>query len=377
MKTTCLVVIIVLMVLVPGVSALAQLREFNIKEAPAPPGIPVFIDYPDYAAVYIFSSLNNLSISSNLGLIADKSAPNEGKYLVIVRLDRQILTIKAPGFKEGKIRIPPMKQRDRQFYSVEELITEGTLVINSIPPGAEILLNGTQYGFTPYQGKLLEGDYELILKKEMHHDKIEQIKVVPDTTMSYTYRLKPRFGKLSLESNPPGVEIFLDGNLMGKTPLVMEKVPSGSHEVFARLEFYEDVNKTYIIEDDKTISDNLIMPKTQAALNLEKRRLWTRFRKATTYAAVTSGAGSLVLKYLADTKFQQYNNATSTAEATDLRKQVENFDLYTKISLVSCSAFAGWTLFNHWMVIRTPVPVGSVSLSLQPAPNGLSLNLNF
>lgn len=354
-----------------------QLKEFDIKEVAAPAGIPVFIDYPDYAAVYVFSSLGNLSISSNLGLIADKSTPREGKYLVIVRLDRQILTVKAPGFKEGKIRLPKLAQRDRKFYQVEELITEGTLVISSIPDGAEVLLNGTQYGFTPYEGLLLEGDYELVLKKDMYHDKVEQIKVEPDTTMSYTFRLKPRFGKLSLTSEPPGAEIFLDDNLVGKTPVSIDKVPSGEHDVFARLEFYEDVVKTYTVEDDKTTSDNIIMPKTRDALNLEKRIRWKKYRTYTMFGSGTAGVAGLALKFLSDSKYENYNNATSTADATDLRKQVENFDLYTKIAFIGCGAFAGWTLFNHWVVIKTPEPVGSVELSLAPVRNGLSLNLRF
>ncbi len=357
--------------------AFGQLKEFDIKEVAAPAGIPVFIDFPDYAAVYIFSSLSNLSISSNLGLIADKSTAKEGKYLVIVRLDKQILTVKTPGFKEGKIRLPQLAQRDRKFYQVEELITEGTLVIKSIPDGAEVLLNGTQYGFTPYEGLLLQGDYELVLKKDMYHDKVEQIKVEPDTTMSYTFRLKPKFGKLSLTSEPPGAEIFLDDNLVGETPLNVDKVPSGEHDVFARLEFYEDVVKTYTVEDDKTTSDNIIMPKTQDALNLEKRIRWKKYRTYTMYGSGAAGVAGLALKFLSDSKFEDYNNAISTADATDLRKQVENFDLYTKIAFIGCGAFAGWTLFNHWVVIKTPEPVSSVELSLAPVRNGLSFNIWF
>jgi hypothetical protein len=360
-----------------GANAFGQLKEFEIKEVKAPAGIPVFIDYPDYAAVYIFSSLGNLSISSNLGLIADKSTPKEGKYLLIVRLDRQILTVKAPGFKEGKISLPKMAQRDRKFYQVEELITEGTLVINSIPDGAEVLLNGTQYGYTPYTGILTRGDYEMVLKKDMYHDKIEQIIVEPDTTMSYTFRLKPHFGRLSLTSDPPGAEIFLDDNLLGKTPLNVDKIPSGSHELLARLEFYENVVKTYTIEDDQTSSDNVIMPKTKDALNLEKRIRWKKYRTCTICGTGAAGIAGLALKFLADSKFEDYNNAASTATATDLRKQVENFDLYTKIAFIGCGAFTGWTLFNHWVVIKTPEPVRSVNLSVIPTTNGVSLSVNF
>lgn len=374
---TCRLLLLCAVMLWVSAAVFGQLKEFEIKEVEAPPGIPVFIDYPENAAVYIFSSMDNLSISSNLGLIADKSKPQEGKYLVIVRLYKQILTVKAPGFKEGKINLPKLAQRERKFYSVEELITEGTLAINSIPEGAEILLNGTQYGFTPYEGQLLEGDYEMVLKQDMYHDKIEQIKVVADTTMEYTFRLKPQFGKLSLTSDPPGAEIFLDDNLVGKTPIVVEKVPSGEHEVFARLEFYEDVLKTYTVADDQTTSDNIIMPKTRDALNLEKRARWKKFRKYTMYGSIGAGVSGLALKFLADTKYEDYNNATSTKTATDLRKQVENFDLYTRLAFVGCGTFAAWTVFNHFVVIRTPEPVSSVELSLVPIRNGLSANISF
>lgn len=368
--------LIMLLILITNL-AFAQLKEFDVKEVDAPAGIPVFIDYPDYAAVYIFSSLPNLSISSNLGLIADKSTPNEGKYLVIIRLDRQILTVKSPGFKEGKIRLPKMAQRDRKFYQVEELITEGSVVINTIPDGAEVLLNGTQYGFTPFEGLLMEGDYELVLNKDMYHQKIEQIKVEPDTSLQYTFRLRPKFGKLELTSEPMGAEVFLDDNLVGKTPLKIDKVPSGEHEIFIRMEFYEDVFKTYTIADGQTTSDNIIMPKTQDALNLEKRIRWKKFRKYTIYGTGAAGATGLALKFLADSKFEDYNNATSTAEATDLRKQVDNFDLYTQIAFVGCGVFAAWTGFNHWVITKTPEPIGSIELSVMPVRNGLSLSMRF
>gem|GEM_PF-1676428 len=347
----------------------AQLKEFKLEELPKPSGIDVYADYADYAAVFIYSSRSDLTISGNLGIVADRSTPAEGKYRVFVLTGmRQILSVNAPGFKELKIPLPLMSVQETKYYQIEELITDGTLSINSLPEGAELLVNGTQYGFTPWEGPFPEGDYEIVLRKDLYHEKIEQVKVVADTTMSYTFRLRPAFGTLSLNSQPAGVEIFLDDNLVGTTPLTIEKVPSGEHEVFARKNFYEDVFKVYVIEDGQTLTDNLIMPKTEAALNLERRQRWKSFRKITLYSSAATGSAALALKFLADSKFEAYSNASTTAEATDLRKQTENFDLYTQISAVSCGLFLAWTGLNHFQLSRIPEPESPSQLSSSSTP---------
>ncbi len=375
------IILILLTTLILTGMSLAQLREFKIEPAPKPEDIPLFRNETDNAVVYIYSSLDNLAITSNFGIKDDRSRPKEGIYKFSIIAAKQFLTVKAPGFKEGKIEIPKsVKAKDRLFFMVEELILDGVLIVNSIPGNAEVWINGQPFGSgrTPVSDTLKAGDYELVLKKTPFEDIIKEITVEAEKETQYA--LKFKFGSLSLESTPPGAEVFLDGNKIGETgslPLEVNHIPTGVHSVYVRKEFYRDVTKNFTVVDGQVTSDNIILPKTQAALNLEKRLRWKKFRTATIGAATVSGLSGLGLKFLSDSKYEEYNNATSTADATDLRKQVENYDLYTTIAYTGCAVFAGWSLFNHLIVVKTPVPEKLLKVSINPTPTGVVASINF
>jgi hypothetical protein len=45
-------------------------------------------------------------------------------------------------------------------------------------------------------------------------------------------------GPLAIESRPPGASVFLNGKLIGKTPLMLSDVTAGSHAIRLELEGY-------------------------------------------------------------------------------------------------------------------------------------------
>ncbi len=128
-------------------TSLGQLRELEVTPEDPPETIPVFRNHPDEAAVIIFSSLTDLQIESNMGIVEDLSRPADGRYVLMVGPFRQILTVRAPGFQETRVNVPNMNAREVSYFSIEPkerdpVTGRGTLVLRSIPEGAQISVDG-------------------------------------------------------------------------------------------------------------------------------------------------------------------------------------------------------------------------------------------
>ncbi|RJP76828.1 MAG: PEGA domain-containing protein [Desulfobacteraceae bacterium] len=108
----------------------------------------------------------------------------------------------------------------------------GKASIASVPGGAEVYLNGLQKGLTPVViHDLAEGEYEVILKKEGFDLHTEKIMASSSGTAEVTAMLKPAYGALQIQSDPPGAEVFVDSIKSGVTPINLTQVKKGDHTV--------------------------------------------------------------------------------------------------------------------------------------------------
>lgn len=81
--------------------------------------IPVFVDFPDDAAIIITSSLTNLRFDSNVEIIADRSEPASGEYRLIIPPFRQTIAVYADNYKQLRFTVPVSEARQVLFYSIE------------------------------------------------------------------------------------------------------------------------------------------------------------------------------------------------------------------------------------------------------------------
>jgi hypothetical protein len=137
--------LVVILILLSAGTANAQLREFEITPVQNN-RIPVFRDQPDMAAVIVNSSLTNLRLESNLEIVAILGNPNQGEYILIVRPVRQIITVNAPGFQQGRVTIAATEPRQVLYYRVEPKPEVATNVIPTIvqitPTDAKVTIDG-------------------------------------------------------------------------------------------------------------------------------------------------------------------------------------------------------------------------------------------
>jgi len=116
----------------------------------------------------------------------------------------------------------------------------GSLRIESDPPGAQVLLNGTARGTTPLALSIPAGNYTLTLqhgagKKEMPVSVSDGTATVYHVALADTARAAVvETGHLSIATDPPGSEVLIDGEARGLSPVTLRDLTIGQHRVVVR-----------------------------------------------------------------------------------------------------------------------------------------------
>lgn len=139
------------------------------------------------------------------------------------------LTIAMEGFEEFTVPLRLGAEESRVFNKALEEANRNFL-ITSTPPGAQIFLNGTQYGITPRQFKNFEinRDYLLVLRLGGYRDYLHRIRLNSGSTRQMAVRLEPadrRIGSLYLDTEPQGAAITMNGKRLSQnTPALFERL---------------------------------------------------------------------------------------------------------------------------------------------------------
>jgi hypothetical protein len=193
-------------------TAVGQLREFDITPVQSN-RIPVFRDHPDMAAVIIQSSMTNLQFDSNLGIVAILGNAPQGEYILIVRPVRQIMTVRASGFQQGRITVAPNAPRQVLYYSVEpkdRVITDrGNLIVRTEPSGALVSIDGIPGEYTtPYMFEnLIAVTHSLRIRLDGYRTEERLVRTENGRTVVEELRMVPTVGFVTLKV--PLAELFV------------------------------------------------------------------------------------------------------------------------------------------------------------------------
>ena len=144
--------------------------------------------------------------------------------------------------------------------STTKLKMPGIITINSDPIEAEIFLNDQKFSATPFQDQLIAGNYNLSIRKNLYYTHNTSFTIEEGETKELpTIKLMPKFGYYSITTTPNKAKVFLDGILLGTSPLERTKIESGDHIFKAEYDLYhvEEKEMTFIDGDDKDISFDL------------------------------------------------------------------------------------------------------------------------
>jgi formylglycine-generating enzyme required for sulfatase activity len=132
----------------------------------------------------------------------------------------------------------------------------GTLVIQSDPPDAEIIFDGTPKGKTPLTlERVISSNYTLELRKELYLDwtGTVQIKDGQTTTMP-PIPLTPNFGTLEVNYKPEGATVYLNEKMIGNTPLPPVKLKPDTYSLRVTAgDKYRDVSPPVVLANGQTL----------------------------------------------------------------------------------------------------------------------------
>jgi len=236
----------------------------------------------------------------------------------------------------------------------------GKLFVDSEPQGAFIYLNGKNTGnITPDTIEWLEEkEYLLTLKKRLFKDNSVSIHVAEDSLTSYFlnyYTVYGIYGKMQVDSNPRGVEIFLNGVSTGQyTQTTIENLFPGTYNVKFKHPGYWDDSLSVEVTSGLT---------THTYIALVDTIIWVTFRESNSglpgnyinHIAIEDGGikwiatkGSGLVKY-DDIDWTVYNTSNSPLPTDDIKFIAIGADgvkwLATSAGLIRFDNF-NWTVYD-------------------------------
>ncbi len=135
--------------------------------------------------------------------------------------------------------------------------TPGTLEVSANVRGAQVFLNGrTEPGWTaPHTFPALPpGEYVVTVSKPGYQDWVSRATIGSDQKASLAASLKAPFGYVTIETNPPGVEVMIDDQPRGKSPLRDIQLSVGKHTYSVNWQGWGKMTRTFEVRPDAAVT---------------------------------------------------------------------------------------------------------------------------
>jgi hypothetical protein len=219
---------------------------------------------------YVFTGVVVINSSRPLDVIVKADGEEVGTAPLKFRVRSGTHTIKAykDGFEpwEGIVEV--------SGAAPQTLTVRLRFLLKSEPTGANVMINGKDYGITDTVIDLPSGTYTFEFTKkgykktkfiaEIPHNVSTPLPVAPlvpisssklqeDSTISSDSTTTPSqkgFGSIQITSKPDA-QVFLDGELQGETPITLNKISIGSYVLKLSKEGYRDLRQTVYVQKDE------------------------------------------------------------------------------------------------------------------------------
>jgi len=215
------------------------------------------------AIVLVRTSLIGLGMSASTPVVGNVNW-REGDYWVYLSAGTRMIKFFKKGFEALEYNFPQRIEKGK-FYILEleyrrtnvtaAVNTMGFVVINSKPPGAEVLINGEATGLqTPFQNPYNEGFYRFTLKKPFYDNYSGNFTIVSGKTQHANINLVPDYGSLKVDFTPAtAVSMSIDGNLSQQnSPYFIGKLKPGRHTIILNKATYDDYKQSFTISKGQT-----------------------------------------------------------------------------------------------------------------------------
>lgn len=230
-----------------------------------------------------------------------------------------------------------------RLYRAVRLSMKGGLYITADMVGATVKIDGKAHGNTPLTTRLPVGAHHVEVwspdRKSSHKQKVT-IRV--EGVARIQAWLQRSRGRISVLSRPPGARVFLDGAMIGKTPLLEMPVKTGDHEVRITHGGYKDLVRSVDVtgKDTAKLDVTLVKPAAPAGeASPPRRRLWTWITAGAALATAVAGV-SLGASAMGDMDDYEQLTASDQQQLDELEAAMENKALAANVMYGVAGALA-------------------------------------
>ncbi|HYN16196.1 MAG TPA: serine/threonine-protein kinase [Terriglobales bacterium] len=146
----------------------------------------------------------------------------------------------------------PLKAR-RKAVSAPAAPAVGELLVNSVPQGAQVQVDGSGVGLTPLSlASLSPGQHLVVLSKAGYAVESRSVVVHGGTRIALAVSLNQLAAVASISSDPPGAAIIIDGRDTGKVTPAKLAVGQGNHSLAVRKAGYLETSASLALNPGET-----------------------------------------------------------------------------------------------------------------------------
>jgi hypothetical protein len=130
-----------------------------------------------------------------------------------------------------------------------------SLGVTSDPAGARVFLDGAAVGVTPYSVELAPGAHAVAVELggRLRQERQITARQGRDVQLAFVLPAMPKEPALTVESEPAGASVVIDGKERGRTPF-LAPVAAGTHELVLRLAGRREIGTEVTMPKDKDLS---------------------------------------------------------------------------------------------------------------------------
>jgi hypothetical protein len=173
-----------------------------------------------------------------------------------INMGNKIINISKEGFSTINHRMSVIE--NQQVILIDTLEKLINMTINTVPEGAQLLLNGQYMGITPVRIPLLYGINDFTFMKKDYVKKIVQENITKGKTKyEFEYRLDLDQYEVQVLSNPDSANVYIRGEFKGVTPCKIYLPNEKTKIKFERSKFITSTKKIKPGDTNYTIKGEL------------------------------------------------------------------------------------------------------------------------
>ena len=145
----------------------------------------------------------------------------------------------------------------------------GTFTIETVPTGADVVIDGQSRGSTPLNVSLPPGAHTAVVRHGAEERRVPLMLTAGAVVVHHVefsaVKPAPIVGGISVVTDPPGARVLIDGRARGTSPVTLNDLPAASYKVSVSSETGA-ADRTVAVQAGETVSVVFSLPKVSGPL---------------------------------------------------------------------------------------------------------------